>query len=348
MIGLALSGGGVKGSYEVGAYMALKKCHIKPSVICGTSIGAFNGAMIASHREKELLSFWRNAKFGNILGFSEEYVNKVNNKDFDIDFYKLSYNTLTKILKNKGIDSEEMLNTLKSFNIESRLRKSDINFGLCTYRLNDKSKIQLFINDIPENKLDDYILASCFLPVFQKRKLVDDGYYFDGGIYNNLPINMLLEAGCDKIYAIDLKAIGIKQKVAKEANVTYISPSRRTSSIISVDKEKINNNLLLGYLDTLKVLNKLDGKTYFFKKYNEKFYDFLVRKINLDELNRAKKLMHVNTNKDLVIKCLENLMKKNELDYLKIYNPIKIIKYFRKHKENTLSLEIIQKIKFVF
>ena len=29
MIGLALSGGSVRGSYEVGAYFAFKKCHIK-------------------------------------------------------------------------------------------------------------------------------------------------------------------------------------------------------------------------------------------------------------------------------------------------------------------------------
>ena len=29
MVGLALAGGGVKGSYQIGAYMAFKKCHIK-------------------------------------------------------------------------------------------------------------------------------------------------------------------------------------------------------------------------------------------------------------------------------------------------------------------------------
>ena len=41
MIGLALSGGGVKGSYQIGAYLAFKKCHIKFKGITGTSIGAF-------------------------------------------------------------------------------------------------------------------------------------------------------------------------------------------------------------------------------------------------------------------------------------------------------------------
>ena len=29
MTGLVLAGGGVKGSYQVGSYLAFKKCHIK-------------------------------------------------------------------------------------------------------------------------------------------------------------------------------------------------------------------------------------------------------------------------------------------------------------------------------
>ena len=55
MVGLALAGGGVKGSYQIGAYMAFKKCHIKFDGVCGTSIGSFNAAMIAAGREEELL-----------------------------------------------------------------------------------------------------------------------------------------------------------------------------------------------------------------------------------------------------------------------------------------------------
>ena len=32
MIGLSLAGGGVKGSYEVGVYLAMKKCHIANTI----------------------------------------------------------------------------------------------------------------------------------------------------------------------------------------------------------------------------------------------------------------------------------------------------------------------------
>ena len=38
MLGIALEGGGAKGAYQAGAYIALKKKHIKPSIIAGTCL----------------------------------------------------------------------------------------------------------------------------------------------------------------------------------------------------------------------------------------------------------------------------------------------------------------------
>ena len=45
---LALSGGGTRGAYEVGAYKALLELGINIKAITGTSIGALNGAMFLS------------------------------------------------------------------------------------------------------------------------------------------------------------------------------------------------------------------------------------------------------------------------------------------------------------
>ena len=88
MVGLSLAGGGVKGSYQIGAYMAFKKCHIKFDGITGTSIGSFNAAMLTSGMEKELLDFWVNADIGQILGFDKKYVELVNSEKFDINIFK--------------------------------------------------------------------------------------------------------------------------------------------------------------------------------------------------------------------------------------------------------------------
>ena len=55
--GIAFSGGGLRGAYEVGAYKAFLDAHVKINGFTGTSIGSFNAAMCASGRFKELYDF---------------------------------------------------------------------------------------------------------------------------------------------------------------------------------------------------------------------------------------------------------------------------------------------------
>ncbi|EFG8099167.1 patatin-like phospholipase family protein, partial [Escherichia coli] len=46
--GLVLSGGGAVGAYQAGVVKALAECGTQISMVSGTSIGAFNGAIIAA------------------------------------------------------------------------------------------------------------------------------------------------------------------------------------------------------------------------------------------------------------------------------------------------------------
>jgi len=50
-IGLVLSGGGAKGAYLVGVLKAMAEHGLQPSAVSGTSIGALNGAIIASCKD---------------------------------------------------------------------------------------------------------------------------------------------------------------------------------------------------------------------------------------------------------------------------------------------------------
>lgn len=319
MIGLALSGGGVRGSYEVGAYLAFKNCHIKFDGICGTSIGAFNAAMLASHKDKELVEFWKDAEVGKILGLDPKLVEKINDGDLDKEFYKLSFEAIKNFIRNKGIKTDGLQDVLEKFSIEDTLRKSDIDFGLVTYRLKDHKPLELFIENITEGSLDSYILASCYLPVFKKKKLEDDSYYFDGGIYDNCPVNMLLENGYDKVYAIDLKAIGVRRKVIDKTKVITISPSQKLSSILSVKKEDITSNIKMGYYDTMKVLKNYPGENYVFKKI-PKLYIKILNKRYKDDFNN-------------LLKKVEDSMSKENLPYFAVYSFPKMVRtYLRKKR----------------
>ena len=52
---LVLQGGGALGAYQVGVYQALHEAGIEPEWVIGTSIGAFNAAVIACNGPEERL-----------------------------------------------------------------------------------------------------------------------------------------------------------------------------------------------------------------------------------------------------------------------------------------------------
>ena len=152
MIGLALAGGGVKGSYEAGAYNALKKCHVHFDGVTGTSIGAFNAAMIAAKKDKELTDFWFNVNVASILGINNNSNNKIVSS--------------LKVIFNRGFEVDGLEKVLKEYDVEKSVRKSNIDFGLCTFKINNQEAIELFKKQISDGKLEEYIIASCFLPIF--------------------------------------------------------------------------------------------------------------------------------------------------------------------------------------
>jgi NTE family protein len=61
-VALVLSGGAALGAYQAGAYEALHEAGLLPSHVAGTSIGAFNGTLIAGNRPEDrvarLAQFW--------------------------------------------------------------------------------------------------------------------------------------------------------------------------------------------------------------------------------------------------------------------------------------------------
>ena len=79
---LALSGGGTRGAYEVGAYKALIEMGIKINAIVGTSIGALNAAMFISNGIDSAEDMYNKIVITDILGVDEDINSK---KDiFDI------------------------------------------------------------------------------------------------------------------------------------------------------------------------------------------------------------------------------------------------------------------------
>lgn len=343
MVGMALEGGGVRGSYQIGAFMALYDCGIKIDGFVGTSIGSFNAAILASGHYYELLEFWQNVDVSKLFE-----IKPLNLKKIEFKSLSDSVKSYLKLLKNKGINVDGLLRVVDELLIVDDLYNSNKDFGLVTFRLKDLKPIYKYKEDIPKDKIKDYILASCYLPVFKMEKIIDDNYYIDGGVYDNSPINLLINKGYNKIYVVKLNSIGISRKLTKEVDLTIIKPSRELGSILSFDQNKIKDNIKMGYCDTIRILKNFDGYKYLFKSKSGNYYKFLGRKISSRLLKRIYSFFNVDNIRDAVIKSLEYIMEKEKYDYYKIYKPYKVIKEIKKKNTKKYFIyDFIKLLKFI-
>lgn len=279
MYGLVLEGGGAKGSYHVGAYKAILELGIDIGIIAGTSIGAVNGAGFAQGDYEKVYELWSNIKNSSVFDVEDKQIEKL--KQFDIDKVSFEYftNKVKSVILKGGLDTSVMRNLLENTLDEEKLRNSDIDFALVTVSVTDFKPMEIYIDDIPKGKLIDYVMASASFPGF-KTGQIDGKIFIDGGIYNNLPINLVSNKGYNKIIAVRTYGVGVEKNFKLPENVEYIviEPNEDLGKTLDFDDDVAKYNIKLGYYDAMKVLTKLSGKKYYIKNNisNDMFFKTLV------------------------------------------------------------------------
>lgn len=343
MIGLSLEGGGAKGSYQAGAYLALKRCHVKIDAVVGTSIGALNAALIAQGDYKKMISLWKDVSMNELIGIDEDEAFEIIHEPLKFDNVIKTFKDLYKIFKEGGLDISPYRALIRNNVDELKIRKSKMIYGLTTLKLDNLKPLELYIEDIPKNQLHDYIVASSYLPIFKKQKIIDNSYYIDGGFYNLSPTDMLENIGCTTIYNINIKGIGIKKpKLKKKANIIEIKPKSSLGSIVVFNKESVENNMKRGYYDTLKVLKKIDGLDYYFYKKNDSFYESLTKKWKEKTKEEIKSFFKVKTDKEALICALEYFLEKEGMSDLTLYKVKNIIKKVKQTKKEDIIYNYIK------
>ena len=250
--GLALEGGGARGSYQIGAYKALVESRFRFSSIVGTSIGAINAAVICSGGLELLEGIWKEID-SSIFEINPQMCDEIihGNKQIKRDV------TLD-ILKNRGISLNKLKDILNKYVDEEKVRNNNIKFGLVITKLKGMKSLEYTIDDIPKGKLIDYLIASSSLPIFKIEKNIDEHIYLDGGFRNVLPLTLLENMGCKNIIGIRLKKFGIIRKTKnKDTKVFLIEPSKSTGSTLFFNQDTIDENIKLGYNDAKKMIDKI-------------------------------------------------------------------------------------------
>ena len=257
MRALVLSGGGSKGSYQIGVWKALRELNIKIDIVTGTSAGALNAALITQNTYRRAIDTWKKINLNILFGEDAIESNEI------VDLYKM-YGE--KFLKDGGMDTTKIQKIIKNALKTKKFYKSKIDFGLVTFSLTNKKPMELTKSQIKQHLLDDYLMASatCF-PAFQKKE-INGEEFIDGGYYDNLPINLAIKMGADEIIAVDLSAPGLKRTPNKKVKTITIKPKTKLTNFLNFYEEGAKRNIALGYNDTMKAFNKLEGNRYTFKK----------------------------------------------------------------------------------
>lgn len=190
MYGLVLEGGGAKGAYHIGAYKAIKDMNIEIGGVAGTSVGALNGAAIAQDDFEKAYELWYNMCYSKVMNADDIEMKKLKKGKLTKEDIKSLSERIKGVINEKGIDVTPLKDLLFELVDEDKIRNSGKDFGIVTVSLTDLKPLELYIEDIPEGKLVEYLLASAYFPAFKKEK-INGKMYIDGGIYNNLPINLL-------------------------------------------------------------------------------------------------------------------------------------------------------------
>lgn len=205
---LVLQGGGALGAYQIGVYQALHEAGVEPDWVIGTSIGAINGAIIAGNpperRLARLEAFWNTVRqqqfhamlppwlgVANLLSNLSMYTRGVEGffapnpgaawgLRAGVGVERAAYYTTGPLNATlKGLIDFPYINSKPV-----RLTLGAVNVRNGEMRYFDNRDIELDVR---------HVMASGALPPAFPAVRIDGDPYWDGGIYSNTPMEVVLD-----------------------------------------------------------------------------------------------------------------------------------------------------------
>lgn len=344
--GLVLEGGGTKGAYQIGAYKALRDLGLEFQGVTGTSIGALNGAYILQNDIEVMEDIWLTYDYTHFMNIDEEDYEKYKNIDFTAKNINSVIGLINKARKNEGIDISPLRTLLENTLNEDVIRKTNKDFGLVTVHWDKRiNPHPLYIEDIPKGRLIDYLIASSSLPIFKLDRM-DEKLYLDGMFFDNMPVTLLEDKGYSDIVVIRLMDdfLGkLSLNKHQEINVKTITPSEYLGGSLNKDKDNVEKNINLGYLDAMKAYDRYEGNKYYFNadyKFDEQYcFDKFIR-MDKESIENISSLLGIKKDPNLRT-LLENILPKvgemlnlnKEFSYKDLFYGI----YEKKLEENSIN-----------
>lgn len=263
---IVLAGGGAKGSYHFGFWRAIRELGIDFQIVTGSSVGALNGAMMASGLYESGLEMWNTIKTPDIIETSPSRLSEVIDTEGIAGALKSFLGDLGESAVNVKMDPFPLGELIAKYLDEKLLRENGIEFGIMCSEYPNMKTHPVTLKDIPYGMLSDYLLASSTVYPSMEPKEISGRKYVDGGYSDNFPVNLALDMGAEDIIGANLCANGIEAKYETDYPVRVIRPWFDLGPTMEFVPEIAKRNLALGYNDTMRSFGKLDGTCYTFEK----------------------------------------------------------------------------------
>lgn len=319
--GLVLEGGGAKGAYEVGAYYALLEMGFAFDAIVGTSIGAINAAMFASNNVEGCMRAWKTVDFEVLSRDMEISTAQYESKDL-FSMIKGKLKELKDKIGDMGISPQPLFHAVDQLIDEDVLRNSPIDFGLCTVNVSDFKVEKIFKEEIPKGQLKDYIIASCYLPIFKMQPL-HGKYYLDGGFASQAPVDMIEKKNLTPI-VVRLHPSPAKEDLSSAKYV--IEPTEFLGSSLGFDAVKSDVLIRRGYFDAYRAVDGLAGQHYYIVPIAEEYALSYIYRLLKSQFPKEEKPFMRKVVEELIPKWAEEWKLEENFDY-----PIVLYKLLEKY-----------------
>ena len=182
-----LGGGGLLGAVEVGMLRALLEAGVRPDLIVGTSVGALNGALVATDPAPRvvdrLVRLWESA-----AGSGEVY------GDGPVRQVTRAVRTGTHLHSAKPL-RDRLVQELGDLTFAELA----VPFQCCAASI-ERAAEHWFTS----GRVTDAVMASAAVPGLLRPARVADEHYLDGGIVNSIPVGRAVECGATTVFVLQV------------------------------------------------------------------------------------------------------------------------------------------------
>ncbi len=284
---LILSGGGSRGSFQVGVWRYLKENNWLPDIICGSSIGAINAVAIGSGLTVEqITNIWTKSVYRS-------------DKIYRLQLFDFIANALFRRRWKALMDTKPLRDTLKSTINFKKLKQSRTEIIISAVNLHTATPEFFTQNEITI----DHVMASSAMPIIFSPHKIDGIPYWDGGIMANIPLLPALARGAEEIIVVLLSPVGHLPKLPEPESIMDAGEQMLEQFLIS----SYHSTLMAQLLNNKSLAAELLCGSPFLRKKNEwKLSDNLIDRTLDSQKQKRPRIITIAPSKMLGIPSLLN------------------------------------------